>query len=94
MLFELDVFFFGFLNNLHRMMISQELERSGIFYIQRSNFDTKDEVWRRIEISIDDNFRMGHISKEQAELSRRQLKYKLDMRFERFEKLLNGEQKF
>lgn len=71
-----------------------ELKRSGIFLIQRSDFETKDNVWRQIEISIDNNLRMGHICNEQAELLKEQLKCKIGMRFERFERLLNGERKF
>lgn len=71
-----------------------QLERSGIFSIQRSNFETKDEVWQGIEMSIYNNLRWEHISNEQAKLLRKQLKCKLDRRFERFEQLLNGERKF
>lgn len=71
-----------------------ELERSGIFLIQRSDFESKDEVWQRIEILIDNNLQMRHINEEQAKLLKKQLKCKLDRRFERFEKLFNGEQKF
>lgn len=71
-----------------------ELKRSGVFLIQRSDFDSKDEVWQQIEIQIDSNLRLEQISEEQAELLKKQLKCKLDRRFERFEKLLNGEQKF
>ena len=65
-----------------------------IYHIQRSDFETKSEVWRRIDILIDYNLLMGHISSEQAELLEQQLKCKLERGFECFEKLMNGEQEF
>lgn len=71
-----------------------QLRRKGIFSIQRSNSETKDEVWQQIEMSIFNNLQWEHISNEEAELLRKQLKCKLERRFERFEQLFNGERKF